>query len=93
MERATGAVPELGELLAAVEDRALVLLGPPGSGKSTLLRRFELEVSEAALATRRIENTDLLIQLLLQAAVLASRARAGGGLAERWAARFPDCRP
>jgi hypothetical protein len=41
---------DLGALLAAVEDRALVLLGPPGGGKSTLLRRFELEVSEAALA-------------------------------------------
>ena len=34
---------DLREVLAAVPDPALVLLGPPGAGKSTLLRHFELD--------------------------------------------------
>ncbi len=33
----------LADVLAAVPDPAVVVLGPPGSGKSTLLRHFELE--------------------------------------------------
>jgi formylglycine-generating enzyme required for sulfatase activity len=40
---------DLGTVLAAVANQALVLLGPPGSGKSTLLRRFELETAVAGL--------------------------------------------
>jgi formylglycine-generating enzyme required for sulfatase activity len=40
---------DLGELLEAIEDPALVVLGPPGCGKSTLLRRLELDVSQRAL--------------------------------------------
>lgn len=40
---------DLGELLDAIEDPALVVLGPPGCGKSTLLRRLELDVSQRAL--------------------------------------------
>lgn len=40
----------LKELLAEVEDRALVLLGGPGSGKTTLLRRLQLEMAWDGLA-------------------------------------------
>ncbi|MBL8527944.1 MAG: SUMF1/EgtB/PvdO family nonheme iron enzyme, partial [Burkholderiales bacterium] len=40
---------DLREVLAAVEDTALVLLGPPGCGKSTLLRRLELDLAVDAL--------------------------------------------
>lgn len=40
---------DLGALLAATGDPALVLLGPPGAGKSTLLRRLELEQAMAGL--------------------------------------------
>ena len=53
---------DLGKLLAAVPEPAVVLLGPPGSGKSTLLRHLELDVAIGALragearAKRRAEN-------------------------------------
>jgi formylglycine-generating enzyme required for sulfatase activity len=40
---------DLWEVLVAVTEPALVLLGPPGSGKSTLLRRFELDRAMEAL--------------------------------------------
>ena len=40
----------LKQLLAEVEDRALVLLGGPGSGKTTLLRRLQLELAWDGLA-------------------------------------------
>jgi len=38
----------LAGVLAAVDDPAVVVLGPPGSGKSTLLRHFELDAAIAA---------------------------------------------
>jgi len=38
----------LAGVLAAVDDPAVVVLGPPGSGKSTLLRHFELDTAIAA---------------------------------------------
>jgi len=41
--------PNLRDVLAEVEDPALVLLGPPGCGKSTLLRRFELDTAVVGL--------------------------------------------
>ncbi len=41
---------DLGALLDALEDPAVVVLGPPGAGKSTLLRRLELDTAIRALA-------------------------------------------
>ncbi|MCP4428936.1 MAG: SUMF1/EgtB/PvdO family nonheme iron enzyme, partial [Chloroflexi bacterium] len=41
----------LPELLNAVEDKALVLLGNPGSGKTTLLRRLQWERAWSGLKT------------------------------------------
>ncbi len=40
---------DLGALLAAMPEPAVVVLGPPGSGKSTLLRHLELDQGIAAL--------------------------------------------
>ena len=87
---------DLRELLAAVDDPAVVLLGPPGSGKSTLLRRFEMDAAEAALAAKDLRDTvTFFVQLNNY------RPQAPGGplpepetwLAERWRARFPALLP
>ncbi|MCE7939895.1 MAG: hypothetical protein DYG90_15215, partial [Chloroflexi bacterium CFX6] len=40
---------DLGKLLAATTEPAVVVLGPPGSGKSTLLRHLELDVAIAGV--------------------------------------------
>jgi hypothetical protein len=40
---------DLQQVLDAVPDQALVLLGAPGSGKSTLLRHYELETAQNQL--------------------------------------------
>ncbi len=40
---------DLGRLITAVPEPAVVVLGPPGSGKSTLLRHLELDVAISGL--------------------------------------------
>ncbi|MBK6770139.1 MAG: adenylate/guanylate cyclase domain-containing protein [Ardenticatenales bacterium] len=40
---------DLGALLSAASDPAIVVLGPPGGGKSTLLRHLELDTAIAGL--------------------------------------------
>jgi len=47
----------LPELLTAVEDKALVLLGNPGSGKTTLLRRLQWERGWDGLKTSNGKTT------------------------------------
>ncbi|RIL05686.1 hypothetical protein DCC79_15935, partial [bacterium] len=89
---------DLGALLAAVPEPAVVVLGPPGSGKSTLLRRLEMDA--AILGVRggggphppTPSPTTFFIQLSQY-----RPPRPGAPppppldwLADRWAARCPD---
>ncbi len=46
---ATQHFKRLADVLEAVAEPAVVVLGPPGAGKSTLLRRFELDLACEAL--------------------------------------------
>ncbi len=46
---ATRRFDRLADVLDAVAEPAVVVLGPPGAGKSTLLRRFELDLACGAL--------------------------------------------
>ncbi len=76
---------DLRAVLEAVDDPALVLLGPPGAGKSTLLRRYELD--RAAEALRGEPGARLTI--------LAQLSQFEGGdpaewLAKLWRERAPD---
>ncbi len=80
----------LGDILAAVPDPVLVVLGPPGAGKSALLRRFELD---AAIAGLRDEDPRLTFYLSL-ASMPPTRADdtafdPAAWLAAAWQARFP----
>lgn len=102
-EHATGrwaAKPEryddLGKLLAAVEEPAVVVLGPPGGGKSTLLRRLELDMAIGALRREDpVDTVTFFVQLNQHKAVEAGHdvASPGRWLAERWADRYPDLPP
>ncbi len=81
---------DLRDVLARVDDPALVLLGAPGSGKSTLLRRLQLDHSIDALRDDT-EQMSFFIQLN------AYRARPDGTLPtprqwlnKRWRDRYPD---
>ena len=84
---------DLGEILEAIDDPALVILGQPGSGKSTLLRRFEIDVAEAALSTH---GTSDKLTYFIQLNHYRARRRGeplpdpGEWLAERWQGRFPS---
>ncbi len=84
---------DLGALLAAVPEPAVVVLGPPGSGKSTLLRRLELD---AAIAGVRAGEVSSPIPFFIQLNQYKSAAPGqplpapGDWLAARWAERFPD---
>ena len=54
---------DIGLLLAAVPDPAIVVLGPPGGGKSSLLRHLELD---AAIAGLRREDPRETVTFFLQ---------------------------
>jgi len=82
----------LDQVLAAVPDRVLVLLGAPGSGKSTLLRRYEMDRAIQGLRGGRDDGGTTFFIALSQyrpprpgAPLPPPRA----WLAERWSARYP----
>ncbi len=85
---------DLRDVLAAVPEPAVVLLGPPGSGKSTLLRRLELDLTVEALTAETGEDVAPFTFLV---SLNQYRAPAPGGplpsprswLEERWAIRYP----
>ncbi len=86
---------DLGELLAATREPALVVLGPPGAGKSTLLRRLEVD---AAIAGLRGDGRDVVtffvaLNTYAPAAIGGPLPAPGDWLAERWAARNPSLPP
>ena len=53
---------DLREVLAAISERAMVLLGAPGCGKSTLLRRLQLDDARDRLADHG-EDVSLFVSL------------------------------
>ena len=79
---------DLREVLAQVDDRALVLLGAPGSGKSTLLRRLQLDHSLDQLRADG-DRVTLFVPLNSYRDGIAPAA----WLAEQWATRYPDLPP
>ncbi|MCE7938581.1 MAG: NACHT domain-containing protein [Chloroflexi bacterium CFX6] len=87
---------DLGALLAAVPEPAVVVLGPPGSGKSTLLRHLELD---AAIAGLRGEGAGSAITFFIQLNQYKPDRPGdpvpapGDWLASRWAERNPDLPP
>ncbi|MCE7937905.1 MAG: NACHT domain-containing protein, partial [Chloroflexi bacterium CFX6] len=87
---------DLGALLAAVPEPAVVVLGPPGSGKSTLLRHLELDVAIAGL---RGEAGPPPITFFIQLNQYKPDrpgdpvSSPGDWLAARWAATNPDLPP
>ncbi len=86
----------LSELLAAVPDPVLVVLGPPGSGKSTLLRHLELDTAIAALRGERAGDPITFFAALNQYTPETPGAAPplpGVWLAARWAERFPALPP
>ena len=87
---------DLGELLVAVPDPAVVVLGPPGSGKSTLLRHLELDKAIAAL--RGEDDADAVtfffqLNQYRPEATGSAPQLPGAWLTARWAAAHPDLRP
>ncbi|HRF42892.1 MAG TPA: NACHT domain-containing protein, partial [Candidatus Competibacteraceae bacterium] len=83
---------DLRQVLAAVPDPALVLLGPPGSGKSTLLQHVEVDYARDAL--NRDDPKPSNIRLTFFVSLNLYKAAAGEKLLspktwleQRWAAR------
>lgn len=85
---------DLRDLLASVEDPALVVLGPPGCGKSTLMRRLELDVAAAALEGAE-DMVTFFVQLNHYPVPGRTDARTDPGewLASRWRRRYPELPP
>ncbi len=84
---------DLGALIAATPDPALVLLGPPGAGKSTLLRRLELDLAIAALRGEDpLDRVSFFLSLNQYKAAEPGQAPPAPErwLAERWAAAHPQ---
>jgi formylglycine-generating enzyme required for sulfatase activity len=89
----------LRDLLAAVEEPALVMLGAPGAGKSTLLRRLELDTAIDMLrrepGTQGEGEVTYFIQLnhFKPEAPGAPLPAPGAWLSQNWQRRFPDLPP
>ena len=90
---------DLRAVLQAIDEPAMVLLGPPGAGKSTLLRRFELDTAIDMLRRGATDEADDTVSFLIQfshykpAAPGAALPAPGDWLADRWSRRFPDLPP
>jgi formylglycine-generating enzyme required for sulfatase activity/class 3 adenylate cyclase len=85
---------DLGELLGAIADPAIVVLGPPGGGKSTLLRRLELDAAIAGLRWDDEVGNRVTFFLSLNTYKFARPGDPlplpGEWLATQWHARNPD---
>ncbi len=79
---------DLRDVLSAVDDPALVLLGAPGSGKSTLLRRLQMDHS---LAQLRADGDHITFFAALNGYRAGTTPR--DWLAQLWAERCPDLPP
>lgn len=82
---------DLREVLSAVPDPALVLLGRPGAGKSTLLRRLELD-----LAAEGLRGAETQLPFLVPLSAYRpdpGQDDPGSWLEQRWQDRYPALPP